>query len=169
MKMSSFKEAIVFRCMGSSEMWDTIYWKKISNGNIFTTIVRIECFDCFIKMFFHNGFESNNNIFDIRFMNKMIEPNVSGEMVHKNYIIFKTIGGSDLRCPNIRKNRSSGELEIIVDWAKESLWLLLLRHALHENYKLMDWKSQFYYGKQFVSEWKTLDVLIYDATRTKLF
>ena len=59
--------------------------------NIFTPIARVKCFDGFSKVFFNNCFKSDKNIFDFRLLFERIEPNISGEMIHKNDIIFESI------------------------------------------------------------------------------
>ena len=56
--------------------------------NIFTPIVRVKCFDGFSKVFSHNCFKSNKNIFDFGLLFERIEPNIYGEMIHKNDMIF---------------------------------------------------------------------------------
>lgn len=69
----------------------TIGGKKISKRYVFTTIIRVESLDVFIKMFFNSGFKSNENIFNFSFLLERVKPNIFSEMINKNYIVFKAI------------------------------------------------------------------------------
>ena len=59
--------------------------------NIFTPIVIVKCFYGFSKVFFNNFFKYDKNICDFRLLFERIEPNIYGEMIHKNDIIFESI------------------------------------------------------------------------------
>lgn len=91
-KVPPFGVTIVFRCMrGGGEMRDTIGGKKIRKGNVLTTIVRVECFDGGMEVFFYNGFESYEDFFDIRFVFEWVKPDIFSEMINEDYIVFKAM------------------------------------------------------------------------------
>jgi hypothetical protein len=53
MEMTPFRKAIVFGCVRwNSKMRYTMKNKKINKGNIFTTIIRLQCIDALIEVFF---------------------------------------------------------------------------------------------------------------------
>jgi hypothetical protein len=59
-EMTPFRKAIVFGCVRwNSKMRYTMKNKKISKGNIFTIIIRLQCIHALIEVFFRNGLESN--------------------------------------------------------------------------------------------------------------
>lgn len=54
-------------------------------------------------MFFDNGFESYENVFDIRFVFECVKPDIFSEMINKYNIIFKAIMRENWRGPHIRE------------------------------------------------------------------
>lgn len=90
MKMSSFGETIVFRCVGwRCEMRDAIKGEKLGESKKLTPVVRVQGFDDMIEVLFNNGFKSYENIFNFRFMFQRIKLNIFGVVINKYYIIFK--------------------------------------------------------------------------------
>ena len=63
-EMSLFRKTILFRCVRwSCEMRDIMKRKKVSKRNILTVIIRVQCMNVLIEVFFCDGFESKKYVF----------------------------------------------------------------------------------------------------------
>jgi hypothetical protein len=64
-EMSLFRKTILFRCVRwSCEMRDIMKRKKVSKRNILTVIIRVQCMNVLIEVFFFcDGFESKKYVF----------------------------------------------------------------------------------------------------------
>ena len=111
-------------------MRDTIGGQKRGQGDVLTTIIRVQSFDGRVKVFFHNSLESYKGFFDIRFVFEWVEPDVLCEVIDEENIVFEAISRVNGRSPYIRKyyfkglsrdNYRVGERQFVTFIAKTSI------------------------------------------------
>ncbi len=103
--VTTFRVAVVFRSVGrGGEKGDALGGKKRTHSDVLTAIVRVKSFDSATKEIFYETFEIFESLENVRFVFKGIEPNVFGEVIDKNNIIFVARVRQNRGRPNIRVN-----------------------------------------------------------------
>lgn len=100
--VSPLRESIMLWSMWRScEVRDAVRGKKISQGDIFSSVIGIKCDEGLLKPCFYKGFPADEDIFDIRFASNKVEPDVMSEVINKYHMLFESVNRVERRGPYI--------------------------------------------------------------------